>query len=813
MDITNNNDDFTPTCADCGASDPGWASLNHCVLICSECCFVHRNLGRHISQIRSLTGGIWHTNQLKLINYLYKNGSNNIWEHSLIDSHSGRAKKKPVSNDPIIPKKEAFINDKYVRLIYAIRPAKDEFTVDDLNRQLWSSVRTGHVITALRLLALGASPDFVDQGNTPLHIAAKNGQDLQVELLWIYGADFSRKNSSGQTPAEVAKKEGHLELAERIIELSFEISDHFSVFLCGRKPSHKDNQHFLIPDLVDPFISERMHHLGKQIHLISDLLFERLVQDVYDEVDRREIDLQWSALNNSHIRMHKHVAIFLPPNPQLSATRNQMRQKLAKFSSSDFFYLGIDLLKEIRRRYFGIQLPVEDANLIKNNEICFLSDEQLDGGYVDNRGKLCLSASSNEANRSQNNKNSHSEHQLEHPSSLDNYLELKEKLRDTNEKMERMEISNTEILATLKQMQKSLERLEYDQTDIRQEINEKLLKHYQYRSSSPTQGQNSNKTPPLQNSPSVSLNNATAQIGAVMMSASTLMRPNNQQKYIHNYSTDTYPSTKISGRHSSNNNNLITSTIPSIPIHSAHSSVSMKINNHQNQQQNNNFSGIEERHNPFAGSSKIDGITSNSFTNEKKHSLGSNNINNTNINNNSSNETRSYRKNSSHSISHLKVVRDVEHSLIPTSARNETNEQLNTSNKQGNDMNKIFNEEVFPDNLILETELLTSAIKALLADLVPNVEINREKNAMYHADTINHHIIRILSVIPDSYIRIEIIQQCAFRMEAAMKQLSKKCITRPLNIDEACQAAYDVAKAAKELLVIVHKQAEKNVEI
>lgn len=55
-------------------------------------------------------------------------------------------------------------------------------------------------------------------------------------------------------------------------------------FFQGRKPSHKDNQHFLIPDLVDPFISERMHNLGKQVHLISDLLFERLVQDVYDEV-------------------------------------------------------------------------------------------------------------------------------------------------------------------------------------------------------------------------------------------------------------------------------------------------------------------------------------------------------------------------------------------------------------------------------------------------------------------------------------------------------------------------------------------------
>ncbi|CAK5090892.1 unnamed protein product [Meloidogyne enterolobii] len=603
-----------------------------------------------------------------------------------------------------------------------------------------------------------------------------------------------------------------------------------------------------------------MHNLGKQVHLISDLLFERLVQDVYDEVDRREIELQWSALNNSQIRMHKHVAIFLPPNPQLSATRNQMRQKLAKFSSSDFFYLVIDLLKEIRRRYFGIQIPVED---VKNNEISFLSDEQLDGVYSDNRGKLCLSESSTE-NRfflifsfcaskksakgmsritrnpdffwpkpnprnfrkrdpisssdalsipwslvSQNHKTLHSD-QEHHFSSLDNYLELKEKLRDTNEKLERMEMSNSEILGTLKQMQRALERLEYDQTNIRQEMNEKLWKQYnQYnRSASPTQGQQtSTKTPPLQNSLSVSLNNATAQIGAVMMSASTLMRPTHQQqqKYVHNYSTDTYPSTKISGRHSSTNNNtnnlLPTTQIPSIPLHSAHSSSSMKIQN--------NLLGHEERLNSFAGSSKIDGGTNSFNNNEKKHSLGStNNINNI------SNETRSYRKNSSHSISHLKIVqqKDVEHS---TTTRNETNEQLiNTSNKQGNYMNKIFNEEVFPDNLILETELLTTAIKALLADLQPNIEINsRETNAMYHADTINHHIIRILNVIPDSYIRIESIQQCAFKMEAAMKQLSRKCISRPLNIDEACQAAYDVAKAAKELLVIVHKQAEKNVEI
>lgn len=65
-----------------------------------------------------------------------------------------------------------------------------------------------------RLLALGACPNYVDpeKGNSPLHIAAKEGQELQVELLWLYGADVGRRNGSGQKAMELAKAAGHVGL-------------------------------------------------------------------------------------------------------------------------------------------------------------------------------------------------------------------------------------------------------------------------------------------------------------------------------------------------------------------------------------------------------------------------------------------------------------------------------------------------------------------------------------------------------------------------------------------------------------------------
>lgn len=320
-------------CADCSAQDPCWASINRGILICDECCSVHRSLGRHISQVRHLKHTPWPPTLLQMVETLYNNGANSIWEHSLLDPASvmsGRRKANP--QDKVHPNKAEFIRAKYQMLAFVHRlPCRedDSVTAKDLSKQLHSSVRTGNLETCLRLLSLGAQANFFhpEKGNTPLHVAAKAGQTLQAELLAVYGADPGTQDSNGKTPVDYARQGGHHELAERLIEIQYELTDRLAFYLCGRKPDHKNGQHFVIPQMADSSLdlSELAKAAKKKLQSLSNHLFEELAMDVYDEVDRRETDAVWLATqNHSTLVTETTVVPFLPVNPEYSSTRNQV---------------------------------------------------------------------------------------------------------------------------------------------------------------------------------------------------------------------------------------------------------------------------------------------------------------------------------------------------------------------------------------------------------------------------------------------------------------------------------------------------------
>ncbi|KAG1671342.1 hypothetical protein FOA52_002952 [Chlamydomonas sp. UWO 241] len=78
-------------CADCGASDPDWASLNLAVTLCIECSGLHRQLGVHVSKVRSCTLDVkvWEPNVLDMFDAVGNELANEVWEARLAPQLGG----------------------------------------------------------------------------------------------------------------------------------------------------------------------------------------------------------------------------------------------------------------------------------------------------------------------------------------------------------------------------------------------------------------------------------------------------------------------------------------------------------------------------------------------------------------------------------------------------------------------------------------------------------------------------------------------------------------------------------------------------
>mmetsp|Transcript_27522 Transcript_27522/g.80346 ORF Transcript_27522/g.80346 Transcript_27522/m.80346 type:complete len:403 (-) Transcript_27522:213-1421(-) len=97
-------------CVDCGVPEPDWASINLGVMVCLDCSGIHRQLGVHISQVRSvkLDTKCW---QGELMQHMRSIGNltfNRVWEGG-VPTETVRPSEFP--NHPAV--REAFILSKY----------------------------------------------------------------------------------------------------------------------------------------------------------------------------------------------------------------------------------------------------------------------------------------------------------------------------------------------------------------------------------------------------------------------------------------------------------------------------------------------------------------------------------------------------------------------------------------------------------------------------------------------------------------------------------------------------------------------------
>jgi stromal membrane-associated protein len=75
--------DENKLCADCKKTGPKWASVTLGIFLCLDCAGLHRNLGVHISFIRSTSLDTWKAEQIEAMKNMGNRKSNEIFEANL----------------------------------------------------------------------------------------------------------------------------------------------------------------------------------------------------------------------------------------------------------------------------------------------------------------------------------------------------------------------------------------------------------------------------------------------------------------------------------------------------------------------------------------------------------------------------------------------------------------------------------------------------------------------------------------------------------------------------------------------------------
>ncbi|KAJ6666765.1 hypothetical protein lerEdw1_020489 [Lerista edwardsae] len=222
-------------CVDCDAPNPDWASLNLGALICIECSGIHRNLGTHLSRVRSLDLDDWPLELVMVMTAIGNALANSVWEGAVENCP------KP-GPEACRDEKERWIRAKYEqKLFLAPLPHSDV----PLGQQLLRAVVEDDLRAVVTLLAHGLKEEVNEtygdgDGRTALHLSCAMANVVFTQLLIWYGVDVKNRDARGLTPLAYARRAGSQECVDILLQHGCP-SDAPAASLSASMPCHNAN--------------------------------------------------------------------------------------------------------------------------------------------------------------------------------------------------------------------------------------------------------------------------------------------------------------------------------------------------------------------------------------------------------------------------------------------------------------------------------------------------------------------------------------------------------------------------------------------
>uniref|UniRef100_A0ABM5EJY9 Arf-GAP with GTPase, ANK repeat and PH domain-containing protein 1 isoform X4 n=1 Tax=Pogona vitticeps TaxID=103695 RepID=A0ABM5EJY9_9SAUR len=234
-------------CVDCEVQNPDWASLNLGALMCIECSGIHRNLGTHLSRVRSLDLDDWPIELIKVMSSIGNELANSVWEQNT----QGRIKPSP---DSTREEKEQWIRAKYEQKLFLAPLQCLELS---LGQHLLRATAEEDLRTVILLLAHGTREEVNEtcgdgDGRSALHLACRKGNVVLVQLLIWYGVDVMARDAHGNSALAYARQATSQECID--ILLQYGCPDERFVLMAtpnlSRKNTNRNNSSARMPTII-----------------------------------------------------------------------------------------------------------------------------------------------------------------------------------------------------------------------------------------------------------------------------------------------------------------------------------------------------------------------------------------------------------------------------------------------------------------------------------------------------------------------------------------------------------------------------------